>query len=128
MGVLTPGARLAPEPVAATLRAELEGAGRAPAIATGTDEAPLTLIPGPGWAACARMLAADPRLEMFALLPDPGGWLLTSGTDGTPVEWTERTVGDLAHVGHIVAAAGGSAVVTEPFGLRLTLPAAPPFG
>ena len=128
MGVLTPGARLAPEPVEATLRAELEGAGRAPAIATRTDETPLTLIPGPGWAACARMLANDPRLAMFALGPDPGGWLLTTGVDGNPVDWTERTVGDLVHVGHIVAAAGGSAVVTEPFGIRLTLPAAPPSG
>jgi hypothetical protein len=128
MGVLARGARLGPEPVEATLRAELDGAGRAATIAVGAREAPLTFIPGPGWAACARMLAGDPRLEMFALRPDPGGWLLTSGADGIPVEWTERTVGDVAHVGHIVAAAGGSAVATEPFGIRLTLPAAPPSG
>jgi hypothetical protein len=128
MGVLVPGARLAPEPVEATLRAELDGAGRDVSITGPGDESPLTFIPGPGWAACARMLARDPRLVMFELRPAAAGWLLTSGSGGTPVEWTERTVGDLAHVGHIVAAAGGSAVVTEPFGLRLTLPAAPPFG
>jgi hypothetical protein len=128
MGALVPGARLAPEPVEAALRAELEGAGRAVTVGVADGESPLTLIPGPGWAACARMLARDPRIEMFELGPDPAGWLLTSGHHGTPVEWTERTVGDLAHVGHILAAAGGSAVVTEPFGLRLTLPAAPPSG
>jgi hypothetical protein len=128
MGVLVPGARLAPEPVLATLRAELEGAGRDADVAGPPGETPLTLIPGPGWAACARMLAADRRLGMFVLGPDPSGWSVESGADGIPVEWTERTLGELAHVGHIVAAAGGSAVVTDPFGVHLTLPAAPPFG
>ncbi|WP_028063588.1 hypothetical protein [Solirubrobacter soli] len=128
MGVLTPGARLDAEPVQETLRAELEGAGRGATIVGPPGEAPLTLIPGPGWAACARMLARDPRLEMFVLGPDPGGWLLTTGVDGIEVGWTERTAGELVHVGQIVAAAGGSAVVTEPFGIRLTLPAAPPSG
>jgi hypothetical protein len=128
MGVLLPGARLAPEPVAATLAAELEAAGRAATITGPEDETPLTLIPGPGWAACARMLASDPRLEMFELGPDAGGWCVISGADGTPVEWNERTVGDLVPVGQIVAAAGGLAVATHPFGVRLTLPAAPPSG
>jgi hypothetical protein len=128
MGVLAPGARLAPEPVEATLRAELEGAGRDADIATPAGETPLTFIPGPGWAACARVLAGDPRLGMFELGPARSGWSLNSGAGGTPVEWTGRTLGELAHVGHIVAAAGGSAVVTDPFGIHLTLPAAPPIG
>jgi hypothetical protein len=44
------------------------------------------------------------------------------------VNWTERSVGELVHAGHIVAAAGGSAVVTDPFGIALTVPAAPPSG
>jgi hypothetical protein len=128
MGVLVPGARLEAEPVLATLEAELEAAGRAVTVSCRTTETPRTLIPGPGWAACARMLAGDPRLGMFEVGPDPCGWGVRSGTDGTPVEWTERTAGDLAPVGLIVAAAGGSALVTDPFGLRLTLPAAPPSG
>jgi hypothetical protein len=128
MGVLTPGARSEPEPIEATLRTELAAAGREAAITGPAGEIPRTLIPGPGWAACARVLAGDPRLEMFELGPDRGGWSVKSGADGTPVEWTERTIGELAHVGHIVAAAGGFAVATEPFGIRLTLPAAPPFG
>jgi hypothetical protein len=128
MSVLAPGARREPEDVIGTLRAELDGSGRAISVLGPEHESPRTLIPGPGWAACARMLARDPRVEMFEVRPHPSGWSLDCGARGTPVEWTERTVGELAHVGHIVAAAGGSAVVTEPFGIRLTLPAAPPFG
>jgi hypothetical protein len=128
MGVLAAGARRAPEPVEATLRAELEGAGREAIITAPADEIPLTLIPGPGWAACARVLASDPRIGMFVVGPDRSGWSIDCGAAGTPVEWSERTIGELAHVGHIVAAAGGSAVATDPFGIRLTLPAAPPSG
>jgi hypothetical protein len=118
----------AAEDVLATLRTELEAAGR-PAVVEGPDgERPLTLVPGPGWAGCARHLAADPRLEMFAVGPDPNGWCVTAGAAGEPVEWTERSVGALVTVGHILAVAGGSAVATHPFGVRLTLPAAPPSG
>jgi hypothetical protein len=128
MRVLLPGERREPEAIEATLRTELAGAGRDAAVTGPDGESPRTLIPGPGWAACARMLATEPRLEVFAVRPHPGGWLVTSGTPGTAVGWTERTVGELVHVGHIVAAAGGLAVVTDPFGLELVLPAAPPFG
>jgi hypothetical protein len=131
MSALDPEARRAPEAIVATLRAELEAAGR-DAIVTVTgpddDETPFTLIPGAGWGACARRLAADARLGRFAVLPDPAGWRITSGLPGTAVNWTERSAGDVVQAGHIVAAAGGSAVVTDPFGVTLTLPAAPPSG
>ena len=131
MTALDPESRRAPEPIVATLLAELEGAGRdATVTVTGPDggETPLTLIPGAGWSACARRLAADERFDMFAVGPDSGGWNVTTKTSGIPVNWTERSVGDLVHAGHIVAAAGGSAVVTDPFGVHFVLPAAPPSG
>lgn len=118
----------APEDVVATLRTELEAAGREAVVEGPADEQPLTFVPGPGWAACAHRLAADSRLEMFAIGPDPTGWSVTAGALGEPVEWTERTVGGLVNVGHILAVAGGSAIATHPFGVRLTLPAAPPSG
>lgn len=121
-------ARLAPEPIVETLRAELEGAGRDAVVHGPEAETPLGFVPGPGWAACARLLAADPRLEMFAVGPDPAGWSVSSGAAGAPVEFNERTAGELVYAGHILAAAGGSAAVTDPFGIRLTLPAAPPSG
>ena len=109
-----PGARREPESIVETLRVELEAAGRPATVDGPSDEHPLTLVPGPGWAACARALAADARLQMFAVGPDPAGWSVTAGTPGAPVEWTERTVGELVYVGHILAAAGGSAAVTQP--------------
>jgi hypothetical protein len=118
----------APEDVVATLRAELEGAGRDAVVDGPADEQPRTCLPGPGWAGCARRLAADPRLEMFAVGPDPNGWYVTAGAAGEPGPWTEASVGDLVSVGHVLALAGGSAVATHPFGVRLTLPAAPPSG
>jgi hypothetical protein len=126
--VLAPGERCEPEGIVATLRTELAGAGREAALIEPEGESPRTFIPGPGWAACARVLARDPRLEMFAVRPDPNGWLVTCGASGTPVAWTARTVGALVHAGHILAAGGGSAAATDPFGLELVLPAAPPSG
>ncbi|MDA0160970.1 hypothetical protein OM076_11895 [Solirubrobacter ginsenosidimutans] len=130
MTVLDPESRREAEPIVATLRAELDAAGRDATVrVTGPEgETPLTLIPGAGWGACARRLAADERFAVFAVGPDSGGWNVTTTTSGIPVNWTERSVGDLAHAGHIVAAAGGSAVVTDPFGIALVLPAAPPSG
>jgi hypothetical protein len=128
MTVLDPGSRRAPEAILDTLCAELEAAGReAVVIVTGPEgETPSTLVPGAGWAACARRLATDERLRMFAVGPDPAGWRVTAGGSGETVGWREQVVGELVHAGHIVAAAGGSAVATEPFGVALTLPAAPP--
>jgi hypothetical protein len=67
-------------------------------------------------------------LQVFAIGPDPAGWRVTAEASGQPVEWREQVVGELVHAGHIVAAAGGSAVASDPFGVTLTLPAAPPSG
>jgi signal transduction histidine kinase len=133
MTALEPAARRAPEPVVETLRRELEAAGREEVVVAGpAAEQPLGLVPGAGWAACARLLAGDDRLWAFAVEPDPGGWRVAAGPRGTPVEWTERTVGGLVHAGHIVAAAGGSAAAEHDAEGRLrvvlTLPAAPPSG
>jgi signal transduction histidine kinase len=128
MRACEPAARLEPEPVVETLRAELEAAGREATIHAPSDEQPLALVPGPGWAACARALAGEERLEMFDVGPDPAGWCVTAGAGGAPVAWTERTVGALVNVGHLLAVAGGSAVAMHPFGVKLVLPAAPPSG
>jgi signal transduction histidine kinase len=128
MRALAPEARREPEPIAATLRAELEAAGREATVREPSGEQPRTLVPGPGWAACARALAADPRLELFDVGPDRAGWSVVAGAAGEPVEWTERTVGTLVNVGHLLAVAGGSASVMHPFGVKLVLPAAPPSG
>src|SRR5690349_1325476 len=56
MGVLDPMARRVPEPLVRALSVELEGAGREVTVTVEADEDPWTLIPGPGWAACARRL------------------------------------------------------------------------
>jgi hypothetical protein len=128
MTVLAPAARSAPEPIVDTLRAELDAAGRAATVTGPADERPLTLIPGAGWAACARLLAGDARLERFAVGPDPAGWRVEAGTLGAPVAWTERTVGELVCAGQIVAAGGGKAVAHDGPGVTLVLPAAPPSG
>jgi hypothetical protein len=128
MTALDPESRRESQAIVATLRAELESAGRVAQVSCHADETPLTVIGGAGWGACARRLAADERLGVFAVLPDPAGWRITAGAVGTPVNWTERSAGGLVHVGHIVAAAGGSAVVSDPFGIALTVPAAPPSG
>jgi len=127
MTVLDPAARSAPEPVVKTLRAELEAAGRDATVTGPAGEQPLALIPGAGWATCARLLASDARRAAFAVEPDPAGWRVVAGDPRTPVEWTERSVGAAAHAGHIVAAAGGSAAAAAE-GMTLVLPAAPPSG
>ena len=109
MGVLTPGAR-------SRARADRGDAARPssrppaakPRSRGPAGEIPRTLIPGPGWAACARRPGRRPAARECSNSDRTGaGGPLRSGADGTPVEWTERTVGELAHVGHIVAAAGG---------------------
>jgi hypothetical protein len=128
MRAFAPAPAHEPEPIVATLRAELESAGRDAPVHQPPDEEPRALVSGPGWAACARALAGDPRLEMFDVGPDSAGWRVTAGAAGTPVEWTERTVGGLFNVGPILALAGGSAVALEPFGVDLVLPAGPPSG
>jgi hypothetical protein len=98
----------------------------------------MAAVPGAGWSACARLLAAalagDERLmgAPIAVRPDPGGWAVTAGDPDAVAEaspWTEQVLGDLAPAGAIVAAAGGLAEAAQrPDGrlrVRLTVPAAP---
>ncbi|MDA0180620.1 hypothetical protein OJ997_09985 [Solirubrobacter phytolaccae] len=96
MGVLAPVKPRAPEAIAATLRAELEGAGREATVTVDAEEEPFTLVPGPGWAACARRLAADEQLTAFTITPDEHGWRVHAD-------------GSLTSAAHLVVAAGGFA-------------------
>jgi hypothetical protein len=140
MSVLEPGAACRAEPLEETLRAELGGAGVGVDLDGVAGERPMTLIPGAGWAACARLLAealaGDGRLvgdrAAVVVCPHPDGWALRAGPDVHPthaVAWTEAAIGDLVLAGHIVAAAGGwaSARRTAEGRLRIALvaPAAP---
>jgi hypothetical protein len=139
MTALHPAARCLPEPLLQTLRAELDGAGVDVPVADVEGERPMTFVPGPGWAACARLLAEavarDERLGgregSVTVRAHPDGWEVTAGcTDpGQPVAWTEQAVGGLVHAGQIVAAAGGFASAARLDGgrlrVRLTVPAAP---
>ncbi len=134
MASLHPGAALAPEPLIEVLARELEGIGVGTPVAAVDGEVPAALVPGAGWSACARLLAAalasDPRLAgaEVAVQPHPDGWCVVAGPEaGEPVAWTERALGDLSHAGAIAVAAGGSAVAWEGEGrlrVQLTVPAA----
>jgi signal transduction histidine kinase len=142
MAVLAPDATSAPEALQESLRAELEGAGaRAGVEVHGVDgERAMTLIPGDGWGACARLvaeaIAADARLggerAAVAIGPHPGGWAITAGRRdpvARAVAWTEQAVGPLAVAGQIAAAAAGSATAFAGAGgglqVTLVVPAAP---
>lgn len=107
MGVLDPATRRAPEPIVRTLSVELEGAGREVTVTVEAEEDPWTLIPGPGWAACARRIAAVEDLAAITISAAPGGWRIGA-------------VGDLSPAAHLVVAAGGA--VED----GLVIPAAPP--
>jgi hypothetical protein len=109
MGVLDPATRRSPEPILRTLSAELEGAGREVTVTVQVEEEAWTLIPGPGWAACARRLADVEELDAITITPDPDGWRISA-------------VGDLSSAAHLVVAAGGVA------NGALILPAAPASG
>lgn len=131
LGVLAALTPRAPEPIAETLRDELEGAGRTATVTAPDDEIALTRIPGVGWAGAAQRLAEDARLGNFTVTPDTTGWRLSAGAPtGEPVEWAEPELGALAHAGHLVVAAGGSALAVRDLGgelgVSLVLPAAPP--
>lgn len=133
MSVLAPDSRREPEPIAETLRAELEGAGREDVtVSAPTGEHPLTIVPGAGWSACARLLAADPQLTAFTVEPDPLGWRVSSGPQGAPIPFTRDALGDLVLVGAIAIAAGGRAhAERDDLGtlrVGVSLPAAPPSG
>ena len=140
MGALHPEAPWRSEPVAGALESELEGAGAALRVLGVNGEVPLALGRGTGWSACARLLAAalarDTRLggehAVVTVAADPAGWAVTAGCAGAADQaaWTARALGELVHIGPIVAAAGGSATVfragAECLRVRLVLPAAPP--
>jgi hypothetical protein len=128
------------EPVVDPLRAELDGAGLAVGVDVASAEQAMTVGAGGGWAVGARLLAAslagDARFgglaASVAVRPHPDGWEVIAGAPGAtgePVPWTRRSVGDLAHAGHLVAAAGGEASAMQVSGdglrVRLALPAAP---
>jgi hypothetical protein len=128
------------EPLEESLRAELDGAGVRVKIDGVADERAMTVIPGAGWAACARLLAealaGDERLggdrATVGVRPDPRGWAVTAGRQDAaaqPVAWTEPAVGELVVAGQIAAAAGGwtSAVQGDAGHLHveLVVPAAP---
>jgi hypothetical protein len=128
------------EPVEETLRAEVEGAGLRVAVAGVAAERAMALVPGAGWAACARRLAAalagDARLggerAAIAVCPHPDGWAITAGSrdpSAAPVAWAESAVGELVVAGQIAAAAGGSASAvagcTGRLEIELVVPAAP---
>lgn len=136
--VMHPAAAREPEPIADLLRRELDAAGAATPVADADGERALALLPGRGWAVCARLLADalahDARLAgaAVAVVPDPAGWLITATpgeTAAEPAAWDERTVGPLEHAGLILAACGGTAraAATRDGALQvmLTVPAAP---
>jgi hypothetical protein len=131
MTSLHPAAERAPEPLIETLERELEGAGVPVAVAGVEREVPMVVVPGSGWSACARLLAADDRLagEAVAVRAHPDGWAVSIGEPGgEAVAWTERSLGELAHAGAIVVAAGGGASAARADGrlwIELTVPAAP---
>jgi hypothetical protein len=135
MASLHPAAERVPEPLIEVLAGELEGAGAATRIAGVDGEVPVALVPGSGWSACARLLAAalasDQRLAgaPVTVRAHRDGWSVVAGGEaGEPVSWTERALGELAHAGAIAVAAGGSASASAREGrlcVQLTVPAAP---
>lgn len=135
MTSLHPAAERAPEPLVDTLERELDGAGVPVAVAGVEGEVPMVVVPGSGWSACARLLAgalaADARLAgaTVAVGAHADGWAVVVGEPaGSAVPWTERSLGELAHAGAIVVAAGGAAYAAERDGrlrVELTVPAAP---
>jgi signal transduction histidine kinase len=140
MSALHPEAPCVPERIVEVLRAEIESTGAAVPVAAVEGERPMALVPGAGWAACARLLAAalvhDERFggpaATVAIRPHPDGWTVATGGDGPgtePLPWTERSVGELVHAGEIAAVAGGAAAAARDAGGRLrvvlTVPAAP---
>jgi hypothetical protein len=139
MRVLDPAAPRQPEPLLTVLRQELDGAGVRLPLAAVDGEQPMTLMPGAGWSACARLLveALAPGAPLggegvaIAVNASPAGWVVTVGCEG-PGEraaWTERHVGSVVDAGRLAIAAGGaaSAVRLDSGRLRiaLTIPAAP---
>jgi hypothetical protein len=139
MRVLDPAAPRQPEPLVTVLRQELDGAGVRLPLAAVDGERPMTLMPGAGWSACARLLveALAPGAPLggegvaIAVTAGPAGWVVTAGCEGPgePEAWTERHVGSVVDVGRLAIAAGGAASAARldsgRLRIALTLPAAP---
>jgi signal transduction histidine kinase len=142
MAAHEPDARRRPEALVRGLQDELEATGRSlPLVVDGADdERAMVLVPGPGWSACARLLAealaGNARLggagAEVAISAHPGGWRIIAGAPGAggaAVPWTQQHLGPLVHGGQIVSAAGGSVGATRVDADRLrvswTVPAAP---
>jgi signal transduction histidine kinase len=127
MRALAPFAPPEPEPLLEVLARELEAAGTPARIPEVAGERPMALVPGPGWAACARLLAGGE----LAVAAHPDGWAVSAGPlgDGEPVAWTEQRLGERFYAGLFVVAGGGSAGAVAPAGgglrVNLVLPAAP---
>lgn len=127
MRALAPSEPPESEPLLDVLARELEAAGAPERVPEVPGERPMALVPGPGWAACARLLAGGE----IAVTAHPDGWAVSVGPPGRgePVAWTERRLGERFYAGLIVVAGGGSAtaVARADGGLRvnLVLPAAP---
>ena len=128
MGVLTPGARSEPEPVEATLRTELAAAGREATITGPAGEIPGRSSPAPAGRRARASWPATRGSTMFELGPDRGGWSVNPGPTGRP--WSGPNARSASSRMWAISSLrrADSAVATEPFGVRLTLPAAPPFG
>jgi hypothetical protein len=107
MGVLDPEARLEPEPVASVLRDALRPGA---SVVEPEGECAQAFIPGPGWEACARLLASTPA-RAYVIEPDPAGWRVSADAD-------------LRLAGLLVVAAGG--LLTDDG--ALLIPAAPSTG
>jgi hypothetical protein len=140
MAAHDPQARRRPEPVAQRLQEAFEATGQALALSGPDGEEPTVVVPGPGWGACARLLAeavaGDARLggplAEVAIAAHPGGWRIIAGARGAvgePVPWTHQLLGPLAHAGQIVSAGRGSVGAERVGGDRLricwTVPAGP---
>jgi hypothetical protein len=117
MTALDPATPRSEEPLVTALERELEAAGAAALVRDDGGEGARTWMPGSGWSACARILAAAADGDIV-VAPDPGGWAVTA-----------QTLADVTHAGAIAIAAGGSATAERTgdrrIRVRLTIPAAP---
>jgi hypothetical protein len=127
MRALAPSQPSEPEPLLEVLARELEAAGAPARVPEVPGERPLALVPGPGWAACARVLAGGE----IAVAAHPDGWAVSVGPPGggEPVPWIEQRLDERFFAGVFVVAGGGSATAVAPAGgglrVELVVPAAP---
>jgi hypothetical protein len=117
MAALAPHHPAEPEPLLEVLAGELDAAGVDAALPEARGEEAMALVAGPGWGACARLLADACQGPEVSLAPHPDGWAVTVAAR------------EIAHVALILVAAGGAARLHETAqgGPRaeLVVPAAP---